>query len=152
MTVLTKKNKNSGGFTLIELLIVISVIGVLAGVLTQVVNPKRQKAVAEDGVKRSKLESVAQALESYYVAEDSIPKRGSSANGSPLDTNVNPVITIYLKDWPGTDYYYVRTDSDFAVYVALSTNTARYLKYSSTWSKIQECGATNINEVATCSF
>lgn len=41
---------NSKGFTLIELLIVISVVGILSGIVISVVNPSKQQARARDGV------------------------------------------------------------------------------------------------------
>lgn len=50
------------GFTLVELLIVIALIGVLAAGLITVINPARQRQKANEGVARSNLAKICQAI------------------------------------------------------------------------------------------
>lgn len=64
----TRKKKRAAlaggeqGFTLIELLLVIVIIGILAGVVIAVINPRQQAARAREGVARANLSRVCQAL------------------------------------------------------------------------------------------
>lgn len=50
------------GFTLIELLIVISVLGILAGIVLTVINPTRQSEKAKEGVIKANVDKLALAL------------------------------------------------------------------------------------------
>jgi prepilin-type N-terminal cleavage/methylation domain-containing protein len=129
-------------FTLVELLVVVSIIGILSGVLLTVVKPARQQQIAQDGVRRSNIEKLAQALEAYCAAEGNCPSRNDSADAASVAR------TVYIKVWP-TDATYTYDNNGanagatnstaFEVWVPTATNTARYLRYNSVWAKIQEC-------------
>ena len=120
------------GFTLVELLIVITLIGVLSGVVLVVIKPSHFRNRAEDSVRKSTLEKVAQGIEAYYVAEGGYPIDKPPADGVPDD------VSTYLI-WP-TDatYFYVSTASDqFCVHVPLASDVAQYYKYCSEWHEIR---------------
>jgi len=148
-----KKNRNNFGFTLIELIIVISLIGVLAGVLMTVVNQERQQEYAGDAVKRQDLKSLIDGFESMYTAERFYPERGATTlSNNPCDSPApNYIITQnYLTCGPwdtavGAEYVYNSVGSpatDFCVHVQMSTST-NYFKYCSSWTGtdkvIREC-------------
>ena len=121
-------------FTMIELLIVISIIGILAGVTIAVMNPNRQKAIAEDAVKRSNLEKIAQGIEAFFNLEGSYP----------LEDDSRPVAAdVYIKmgNWPeDTVYDLDATGGDFTVCVPSSTDPVKkFFKYRSDWGELREC-------------
>lgn len=134
------KNKNNKkGFTLIELLIVVSVIGVLAGVTVSIINPTRTKNTAEDAVRQSNIERLVQGIEAYYAAEGSYPS-DTDSDGNPLNTgsgNEN-VLSVYLNQWPtSSNYFYNGTftyengDPVACLSVSMATNSSSYFKYLS---------------------
>jgi prepilin-type N-terminal cleavage/methylation domain-containing protein len=61
------------GFTLIELLIVIVIIGILAGVVLQILDPARQQNRARDGVTRSNMNKLSLVFGSYNAAYGNYP-------------------------------------------------------------------------------
>ena len=126
------------GFTLVELLIVITLVGVLSGVALAVIKPAHFRNRAEDSVRKSNLEKVAQGIEAYYVAEGGYPADRAPPAGVPDD------ISTYLI-WP-TDAIYtyvpVADPGQFCVYVPLASSVAgdvKYYKYYSGWHEIKEC-------------
>lgn len=135
------------GFTLIELLIVVSIIGILSGVLLTVVNPTKQQQIAQDGVRRSNIEKLAQAIESYCAAEGNCPSRNDMGNAASVAR------TIYIKAWPNdATYTYLNNVANagavstaFEIQVPLATNTARFLRYNSVWGQIKECANSAIS-------
>lgn len=144
------------GFTLIELLVVVSVIGVLSGVMVGVIDSQRQKKVAEDAVKKANLEKLITGIEGFNAIEDVYPT-DENADGNPVNdggSSDDSLVLVYLKTWPqstsGTYTYVKGSASDFAVYIAKSTNTEEYFKYYSGWTGIQECTSNNIQSVSAC--
>lgn len=73
------------GFTLIELLIVIVIIGILAGVVLQILNPARQQNRARDGVTRSNMNKLALAFGSYNSAYGNYPPE-TAALGNEIES------------------------------------------------------------------
>ncbi len=142
------------GFTLIELLIVISIIGILAGVVISVIDPNAKKHEAQDAVKRSTLEKLAESIESYSALEGLYPVAGEN---KPDDETF---YTTYVKNvWPngtpeGAVYIYIvnETRTEFAVYVVSSEDIDKAFKYSSLWSEIKECNTLAVDggEFDTC--
>lgn len=140
---------NQKGFTLIELLVVIAIIGVLSGVLVNVIDGQQQKRIAEDATKRTNLEKMCSTLKSYYQGEGAYPHEGDVNN--PLDSSAptSDVASIYLTTWP-TDFIYDEDGSGFSVYVQKSTDT-HFFKCGTAWRTIQECNATTAtNNVSAC--
>lgn len=70
---LPKRSKTATGFTLIELLIVISILGILSGVLIAVVNPTTQRNRARDATIKATMNKIALATQSYISAYGSVP-------------------------------------------------------------------------------
>ena len=140
------------GFTLIELLLVVSIIGVLSGVLLTVINPTRQNQYAQDGVRRANIEKLAQAIEAYCAAEGYCPSRNDMANVSSV------VRTTYIKVWPtDTTYTYLNnvagaattTSTAFEINAQTAINSAMYIRYNSVWGKIQECTNATVSSWAS---
>lgn len=129
------------GFTLIELLLVIAVIGVLSGVVLNVIDVDKTKGKARDGVRISNMGKLVQALEAYCIAEEVCPTNAEV-------TAFSGKITTYVKEWPqavgGYNYNYSRITPDtFAVYVnadrdAFPAGIDCY-KYTTDDSKVKIC-------------
>ena len=138
--------KKRKGFTLIELLIVVSLLGILAGLTVTVINPTRQRNVAEDGVRRTNMEKVAQSIESFGAAEGDYP---ATAERSAYAT-VGSIAGTYIKSWPvgrnGDLFIYTPFPADpgpatkFQVSVIKAVGGG-YIVYNSDWGKIMECTA-----------
>lgn len=75
--------RNSQAFTLIELLVVIAIIGIL--VTLAVVSLNNSRAIARDAKRLNDLRSIANALEFYYVDNNSYPS--SITPGEPIEAN-----------------------------------------------------------------
>ena len=143
--------KNSSGFTIIELLIVITVIGLLAGITLSITNSAQQRAVAEDAVKQANLSKVAEGLETFFHAEGFYPAEGSG--GNPLDGTDGDILAIYIDAWPADAIYNYDSDvggtPEFAVHIQKST-TLDFFKYRSTASSVDECDETTPDLVDAC--
>ena len=137
------------GFTIIELLIVVSVLGVLSGVVISAVNQKAQKQRAQDAVGRGRLEQLAQGLESYNATEGKYPTQTGTAPTSVPDYAANPHLTDYIVTWP-SGYTYVVSADQTAMAVYFQTATGSYLKYSSSFAKIKVCTSASISDPVAC--
>lgn len=123
--------KIKSGFTLIELLIVISVIGILTGVIISILNPTLFQGKAYDARRKAILSDVGTSAEAYNAEIGSYPLVVGS-------------LTPYLKNttWPadqpkaGDTYTGVYSASDFCVYTACSACGVAYLKYDSNQGKV----------------
>lgn len=69
---------NKKGFTLIELVIVIAVIGILSGVVINVLNPDTFRNKAQDARRKTDLVSVQSALELYFSNNNHYPIKASA--------------------------------------------------------------------------
>ena len=56
------------GLTLIEIAIVVGILGILAGVVISVINPREQTSKARDGTKKSDSAILLSAINRYYVS------------------------------------------------------------------------------------
>lgn len=141
-------NKSSvSGFTLVELLLVVTLIGILAGVTISVINPKRQQDFASDGVRKSNVEKLVQAIESYCSTEPTCPAVGD------LNDSNSTLRKVYLNQAPPSGptetYTYAVSGTDFILYVSLASDTSRYWKYYSGWGDIRECGSSGIGTIGS---
>ena len=64
-------------FTLVELLIVVSIIGILAGVAIAVINPNKVRGRARDGVRKNDMAVIKSAIENYYAENNIYPATGT---------------------------------------------------------------------------
>lgn len=89
------------GFTLIELLIVISLIGILSGVVVGVINVSGLRAKARDSIRTTDLDKIKVSLELYYTDNRSFPTTGNLSTLSPTYMANIPTDPV-----TGTDYCY----------------------------------------------
>jgi len=135
-----KYKNNLSGFTLVELLIVIVLIGILSGVAISTLNPTQQRLTAEDGVKRSNLSKIVDAVEAYNGGETSYPLTGDFCNATSVFSKT------YMAKCPngepnGATYTYSSNGTSFGVVVAKSfqASATQCIKYRSSWLKPQDC-------------
>ena len=74
-----KKNKFNLGFTLIELLIVISVIGVLSGIILNAINVQGIRQKSRDSQRVADLKRIQTALELYFADTRTYPVPSATA-------------------------------------------------------------------------
>jgi len=135
---------NRGGFTLVELLVVVSLVGILAGVMISIINPVKQRKIAEDGVKMANLQKYALGIEAYGNANGAYPATisldSNNVPTSPADL-VNFVSRVPNGEPAGAtySYFYTASTGNFSVVVYKSENTAHCFKYRSAWGKIKAC-------------
>lgn len=121
------------GFTLVELLIVVSVIGILTGLMVTVINPTTTSKKARDGIRKSNVAKLAEAVEAYNASEGSYPS--SKGNLSP----------VYVKNDPdgrpqaGDIYNYDKYGSGSAacVWIRMESKSG-CLKYRTNWGEVRE--------------
>lgn len=122
------------GFTLIELLIVVSVLGILSGVMYVVINPEAIRGTARDSVRLSNVRKLVEAVESYANMEGTYSKDKATL-----------ISSTYLANWPTDEplqgdsytYTYDRVTNSFEVYTQKSD--LRYYVYPSDEGKIMDC-------------
>ncbi len=124
----SKLNKSQKGFTLIELLLVVSIIGVLSGVLVSIINVPRQQAIADDSVRIGNIRNVLGGLNIHRATEGTWPDDANN-NGNPVDDST--ALSNYMTSWPQTaPYFYASNDDDLGcVSVPMATDPARFFKY-----------------------
>lgn len=133
-----KRINNAQGFTLVELLIVVVLISILSGIGLSILNPVRQRQIAEDGVKRSNITKMVDTLEAYFSGEGSYPISTDFCNSSSI------LSKTYMGKCPngepnGAAYSYVQSGNSFGLLVTKSTNTSQCIKYRSSWQQPQDC-------------
>lgn len=100
------------GFTLIELLIVISIIGILSGVVLTVINVPKWQARSRDAVRLEELSVLSGALERYYADTNAYPNAGAyvgvdDSSGVVYNNLVPDYIKSIGKDPKNFSYMYV---------------------------------------------
>lgn len=94
---------SGAGFTLLELLIVITIIGLLAGVLVVLVNPVTQLAKTRDLERKNTLKTLQGALEQYYSDNGAYPTTAGawlSSEGTDWIPGLAPKYTRQLPEDP----------------------------------------------------
>jgi len=146
--------KKQAGITLIELLLVITLIGILSGVLVSIINPQRQRDIAADGVTRANLTKTCAAIEAYYEGENEVyPEESTEADKNPLHAtaSTSSVAAFYLNEWlPGFIYTRNVAGSQYAIHVQ-QVGTTNYFKCNSTWKNVRECAdTTDFSDIQDC--
>lgn len=103
---MVKKWANTRGFTIVELLIVIVVIGILAAITIVAYNGVQQRA--RDAQRQSDIQTIAKALEMYYIDNGAYPDGNGSTtiNGSWSTTadsswqNLATALKPYISNLP----------------------------------------------------
>lgn len=137
-----KNSKIQNGFTLIEILLTISIVAILSAIAISVLNPTQTRNRTEDAVRVSNLQSIAQALETFYAVEGKLPIHKFDL-GNPLDAGDADALSTYLNSWPTTsngDVYNYRlinsadgasTVQVMCLSVPMVTDSSLVLKYVS---------------------
>lgn len=119
-----KKHKQAG-FTIVELLVVVLIIGVLAGVLLQVMNPAGIRGKARDSQRTADLGTIQTALELYFSDNRNYPTmnctvvNGSNALATALEGGG------YLNDTPeDPDYRYRSNGGDYVLTAKMEVTTS----------------------------
>ena len=112
--------KNPAGFTLIELMLSITIVAVMAGLMTAVINPNELRKRVRDAQRKKDLEVVALALEQYYADNNRYPSTVYGGLSSFLSPSSG---TQYLRTLPADptstySYCYVSvSSSNFQNYI-----------------------------------
>jgi prepilin-type N-terminal cleavage/methylation domain-containing protein len=143
---MTYRATTSYGFTLVELLIVISLVGILAGVTISVLNPVQQRRAAEDGVRQANLQKYALGIEAFANATGSYPVTVAFDPTTKVPTapaDLATFITRVPQDEPTAPLSYpyagLADGSAFGVYVVKASDAALCYRYVSAAGKIKEC-------------
>ncbi len=135
----------SKGFTLVELLVVISLVSILASVTISILNPVRQRNIAEDGVRQSNLQKYALGVEAYANANGKYPTliefNSYKEPTNPADLSIF-ISKIPDKEPTDTAIYKYEGNSDgdkFGIAVPLASDSTKCYKYHSAVGKIREC-------------
>jgi len=124
----------SVGFTLIELLIVISILGILSGVMYVVINPETIRGTARDSVRLSNVRKLVEAIESYANMEGAYPENKATL-----------ISSTYLANWPtneplqGDSYTYTHDSVTNSFEVYTQKSDLQYYVYSSDEGRIMNC-------------
>jgi prepilin-type N-terminal cleavage/methylation domain-containing protein len=93
--------KSQKAFTIVELLIVISIIGILSGILIAAINVPRQRAISTDSVRAANMAKLAQAVEAFFAGEGAILAKDTDGNPRNTPTTGNQMaLPTYLSTWP----------------------------------------------------
>lgn len=148
--------RSNKGFTLVELLVVISLVGILAGVMISIINPVKQRKIAEDGVKMANLQKYALGIEAYGNANSFYPDEMEYGEDNvPLVPEIRSFIAQVPNDEPPGAFYSYNIDSSddsFTITVTKTVDPSYCFKYRSTWGKIKSCpiGHCDIGDYADC--
>jgi len=100
------RSENKQAFTLIELLIVIAIMGILAAAIMIAINPGKRSAQARDAIRKQHINSIANALVSYYTLYGHYPNelrcdtsRGSSVGFYEVGTSGHDCSSMSGNDW-----------------------------------------------------
>lgn len=86
--------KIQSGFTLVELIVVISIVGIMGGMLIAVLNPIAQLQKSADAKRKSDLSQISKALEAYYSDHGKYPGTNDSYELVVLPAGSNDPIAL----------------------------------------------------------
>jgi general secretion pathway protein G len=98
------KRKKMQGFTLIELMVVITIIGLLAGITS--VSVMKYLAEAKVATSKEKMRSIVQGISMYYMKHSRIPNQLSELCGPEGDDTRTLDAEEPPKDAWGNDFQY----------------------------------------------
>ena len=120
---MNKKTLPFSSFTLVELLIVVSILGILSGLVISVINPARLQKGARDANRRKDLAVVAETLEQYYADWNRYPVTSDYSAATFFLTN-NGYISTAPTDPKDFSYCYTSTGQTFVLCAAFEKDPA----------------------------
>lgn len=108
------------GFTLIELLVVIAITGILAGAILVAINPAKRQKQARDAIRKQDINSIANALVSYYTLGGNYPGE-TYCDTSIGSHNTTCPPNIVHQCWTGCNGAAVDGDYSSRIYLSLVT-------------------------------
>lgn len=124
------KTTVSRGMTMVELLVVITLIGLLAGTLLVIIDPRRQGGKARDAQRKSHLRQIQSALEMYRSDNGQYPAAGSALTcGAALSGGGNTYLPRIPCDPLGSsaynsgNYVYLEGGNTYALAACLENDT-----------------------------
>ncbi|MBW6441749.1 type II secretion system GspH family protein [Patescibacteria group bacterium] len=134
---INRQNKKNG-FTLVEMILVVVIIGILAGIVINIINIPRTQARSRDSRRIGDVKRIQVALESYFSTYRSYPSSGGS--WMPSATLYTTNLTGYISDMPkdprggvaenncflspsNLDYYYYSDGSAYILGATMETDT-----------------------------
>lgn len=127
--------KNNKAFTLVELLIVITIIGVLAGITVSIINPQRQQRIAQEAINKQAMLKISEGVQAYYIATNSIDYPDELfKNGNSL-----PLLQLEEADLPDGMIYKLNNSRDqFCLCLKSLVKENTYLWFNSSTDKLIE--------------
>ena len=123
-------------FTLVELLIVVSIIGIMSGVVIGILNPLSIKGKARDGVRMQDLAVIKGGLEQYYSENNKYPDPPPSGGTSLL----SPTYLKVVPADPQNSSSYIYTRPSLANYCLCATvEDAKNIKLNGCGAGQQYC-------------
>jgi Tfp pilus assembly protein PilE len=128
-----------GGFTIVELLLAVGVIGVLAGVVITMINPRQQVAGSYDAKREADVNTLIKAMNNYHWGEGEMLQESTIPSGSD---NAIPICTEGASDAGCTNSGGVSLDDLVALdYLsAIPQDEAEGCQYLSGYSVYKDAG------------
>lgn len=122
--------KKTQGFTLVELLVVITIIGILAGLVLSILNGPLYRNKAEDSVRQATLNNLVTGVSSFVASRGTFPI-DTNNDGNPLNDNTG--LEVYVNNWPlDALYQYKSYPNDvLCISVPMATDPSKYFKFVS---------------------
>ncbi len=96
---LVPNKPTNNAFTMIEMLVVITLIGILTGILVVIINPSEKQSMAHDGVSAAMMNKIVLATEGFISAYNRFPDEEEFMHTMDADT-----VELF-----GSECYYVLT-------------------------------------------
>ena len=112
----------SKGFTIVELLIAVSIVIIIATIVSFIINPQRIFQLARDNQRKLDLNQISQALGRYAVDKDSYPLSTSDyqIENAPWGSSWQPYLSKVPQDpLPPQTYIYLSDGTYFQLYAKL---------------------------------
>lgn len=124
------RSRTTKGFTLIELLIVITIIGILAGIVLSIMNAPLFKNKAKDSVRQTNIKKLSSGINAHFASTGLLPQ-DTNSDGNP--TNDGTGAENHISNWPlDAIYEYAEYPNyTYCISVPMATDPSSYYKFVS---------------------